>query len=1348
MKIKIGIASVILILIFCLIHIDSQYKVSGPRNKGERSKSFFEKKRSRKLNGSAKVEAPQLMTLIQKELRTADDQKSPKYSDNYLIEELNKAEKSKKKLKAGEATFTERGPSNVAGRTRAVLVYLKDKSRNTWLAASVSGGIWKTTDAGQTWVNKTSFFPNLGTNTLAFSQANPDIVYAGTGEHFTNDIDGAGMFKSLDFGETWSQIVKPDDYNDFRNISRIIVDPNNPDIIVATTRNSVWADSLKAAVYKSYNGGVTWQKKLESDRDRYDDLNFNPSNFMTQYIAIDGQGVIKSTDGGESWTKKSSGLQPSGRVEIDISAIDTNVVWASVEGSQSGNGSDLYITKDGADNWSLVLSNTANGNVDFLGGQGWYDNIVKAHPFRADQVYVGGINLWKFALDGTDFENTIFNFSEVETQSFLSFVNGNFLGGGIDFGDNISQDSATSLEIRFGQGTQMAHRFTVDQRGPGVPALDYRYLDYVEVPFQVWDTDNDRQLMVSFRDQQEDGVWNLLNINTDAPNQDDSREYIFVHNVAYNGTPDPRITTNGGHEFENMYFMWPFLTAGASFIPDNLPFSSIKVDKILTKGLGRTNTNLSDAYFQFDQKNTFSSFNFENNLGMHPDQHDIVPLIEPSDNQFRLLVANDGGLYVSKKSSNPGAVDDSFDYAGFGYNTTQFYSADKAPGKDRYIGGMQDNSTWFTPANAIKVDAATKYDFAFGGDGFEAIWNNRDEQLILGSIQFNSFQKSRDGGASWRNATTGMEDVGQGRGPFISRLANSKSFPDRVFTLGSRGVWVSNDFGDSWESIPITNSRWSFNNSADVEVSLADFNTVWAGGALSENSRLFVSVDGGNNFSAVNYYDKVIMGRMSGLATHPTDPLSAYAIFSFSGKPKILQTRDIGQTWNDITGFEESNDGKSTKGFPDVAVNTLFVFPNDTNRIWAGTEIGIVESTDNGTSWNLLDNSMGAVNIYDFMLQDDQIVIATYGRGIWTAEVEGLASSNVFPPVIVDASVAPDSRISVAVTFNQVFDSTQIFLNGVIASDLIVGNLIGDRTFALNLPGGEGENIIELRSFINNQPYKSNLFKLEVFIPSDPVEEYVNAFSNAESATDFFGGGFSVRLESGFQNPAIHSDHPYLDGGDITYILKKPIRISENQIFSYRDVAIVEPGEVGTVFGDLEFYDYVVVEGSLDGSNWEPIVTGYDARANTLWFTAFNNGTSGSSNMFQYHEVDLSTLYNLGDLIFIRYRLSADPAIFGWGWAIDDVKIEKQNTTPIIEVSSTELNIYPNPVSDILHIDLNKELNINKIDLYDFTGILRSQWQVKDQGTIKLNTSNFLPGNYLLVFSDGENQIVRKLVIQ
>jgi len=226
---------------------------------------------------------------------------------------------------------------------------------------------------------------------------------------------------------------------------------------------------------------------------------------------------------------------------------------------------------------------------------------------------------------------------------------------------------------------------------------------------------------------------------------------------------------------------------------------------------------MSDAYNDFDGRNTFIQSN-RTASGVHPDQHNIFILNDsPTNQQFRLLVANDGGIYVSSRSRDPGVPNRSWSYASLGNNTTQFYSADKAPGADRYIGGMQDNGTWFTPSSA-STSAATSYRFALGGDGFEAIWNNRDGNLLIAGSQFNDFSRSINGGSTWRSATNGIDD----QGPFWSQLENSKMSPDRIFTVGTSGVWKSDNFGESWEPTRINDDRWSFTNFMSIEVSIAD----------------------------------------------------------------------------------------------------------------------------------------------------------------------------------------------------------------------------------------------------------------------------------------------------------------------------------------------------------------------------------------------------------------------------------------------------------------------------------------------------------------------------------------------
>ncbi len=1316
-----------------------------------RRMEYLSKKMAKKKAGINKLAMPELYAQMQRDLRTPYDLNAPSYTSNYLMNELSKVKRSENKN--NDIVFTERGPGNVGGRTRAIVVYQDDFTNDTWLAGSASGGIWKTTDGGQNWVHKTQNLPNFGTNTLAQSLSNKDIVYAGTGEHFTNDLDGSGMFKSMDFGETWEQIADPEEFPDFRNVSRIIVDPSNPDIVVASTRNSVWDRSgdedgplvgdLRSAIYKTTDGGVSWKRTFSSDEMRIDDLEYDVNDFNNLYAAVLGTGVLKSTDGGETWVNKSDGLNPNGRIEIAISEVNPDRIWAAALGPETGTGSDLYVSSDGAESWNLVSAPEGSTNVHFLTGQGWYDNTVAAHPFEEDIVYVGGVNLWKFELTGDSIDATRFVVQELGTQPFLDLVNfGGAVGnGGIDLGEDLTQNEILPIELRFGQGGQKAHRFTVDGRGSGVPASDYTYEDLVDIPFQAWDTENNRQLMVSFRDQQNDSIWNLIPQFTGEPTEANSREYIYVHDVTYTDTTDANIAVSGGgHEYRNMYFMWPVLT-DSTYIDNNFPESNFRINKEKTEALEKNISNISDAYFEYDQINTYSNANLRNFVGVHPDQHNITILKDdPNRKFFRLLIGNDGGLYVSRRSRDPGVLDGAFSFASFGYNTTQFYGADKAPGEDRYIGGTQDNSTWFTPASQ-SADASTYYTFAIGGDGFESIWNNRDKNLMLGASQFNGISRSTNQGVIWTNATQGIDD----NGPFISRLANSKKFPDRVFTVGSSGVWVSNNFGANWEPTRIESDFWSFNNSIDIEVSVADYDVVWTGGDMSEDGRIFVSTDGGASFSESALYPDVKLGFVSGLATHPEDKNTAYSLFSFQGRPKVLMTNDLGETWEDISGFADSQNGVSTRGFPDVAVNTLFVFPNDTDRIWVGSEIGIIETLDGGATWALMDNSMGAANTYDFILQDDQLVIATYGRGIWTATIQGLDTRIIFPPVIVNSFVAPDGNIKLEVDYPEQFDSSIVLLNGVeVASEGI--NEIGIENILLDNPNIEGEAQIQVLAYLDSVEYSSVKFNLQLFIPVEPVIEYFNDFSDESTYSDFSGNGFEIYTESGFDDEAIHSLHPYTNAENFIYTLTKPIRIKGQQFLSYNDVAIIESGEPGSVYGDNDFWDYVIVEGSRDGENWIELLDGYDARSDGGWLDAYNQGASGRQNLYVYHEIDLSQFFDKDDIVLLRFRLFADAAAIGWGWAIDNVSVVLDNTTPTVDIAITENKVYPNPTNGNLNIEVDPKFDFDNIIVRNYLGQIIRRVKLESALKYTIDLSSEQSGVYFVEFLGQEDRTVQKII--
>ncbi len=1266
----------------------NQLALSSKKGKEYSSKQYFEEKRAAKKAG---YDFPDLKAEIELQRRTPVDREYPEYGDDYLLKEWEAARKaatgnSKTAHARGASslTFVERGPGNVAGRTRALLVDPDDASKNTWYAGSASGGIWKTTDAGATWTNLTDALPNLGTNALAMSASNTSVIYAGTGEPFLGgEVDGSGIFKSTDKGATWTQVADPATYPNLRNVTRVVVSPSDANFVVATGQSSIFGGTRTSGIFKSTDGGTTWTE-TSTVTGRLEDLVSDPSDFNTMYAGWFGNGVLKSTDGGSTWSDASNGLRLGQRIELAVSPVNGQRLWASAVGGESGSLSDLYFSSDGAASWTL-LENEDGESLDFLGAsfgnQGNYDNTVLAHPFNQDIVYVGGINLWKFQLaEGGNSTESVDVFED-GVDSFMDFINfgATFFGGALEVGD---ASPRVNVEIRFGEGTQLAHRFTVDMQGAGVPDNDYIYQDYVEVPFQVWDMTNNRQLMASFRDQQENGTWELLEDNTDGDATDDSREYLYVHNIPYDTEPSSEIASNGGQEREQLYFLWPVLAQGATFDASALPVSSIDIQLVTTTTRFRNPVNISDAYNDHDNENTFTNAQFESNQGLHPDQHGLLALVGDETAQtFRILNSNDGGVYVSDLSSTPGEADNSFSYSSFGYNTTQFYGADKAPGEDRYIGGMQDNSTWFTPSGAT-AGAATSYEFAVGGDGFEALWNNRDGNLMMGSIQFNSLVRSTNGGASWFDATSGLSDVDQGSGPFISRLANSKFKPDRVYTIGRTGVWRSLDFGASWDPTPIESSFWTFSNSMDVEVSDADVDLIWAGTSLSSDTRLFYSQDGGETFTTTENYSGTALGTVSGISPHPTERNTVFALFSFADRPKVLKSTDLGSTWTDISGFEGSN-GTSTNGFPDVAVNSLLFFPNDINKIWVGTEIGMVESLDGGGTWSLLDCNLPAVSVYDMKIQDDQIVIATYGRGIWSVTIPEIKRDVVFAPVLGEIGISPAGTTSFQITYSEVFDSTNVIVDDQVRLSL-GSNSIGSVAESTESLGLEGNFDVQIVSYLNGSEFKSDKIERLFFSPGDPVDSYVTDFT--EDTGDFIGQGFSITRPGGFRSQAIHTEHPYPELTDLVYILKTPITVSAtNSLMTYKDVAIIETGEANTVFGDFEFWDFVIVEGSLDGITWTPLVDGYDASFDALWTSTYNAGSDGTEDMYVDHTIDLLETFSEGDEILIRFRLFSDPNVTGWGWMIEDVKIQekvlgtKQKLTDSFE-------IFPNPVSTVSNI--------------------------------------------------------------
>ncbi|MCY4160205.1 MAG: T9SS type A sorting domain-containing protein [Bacteroidetes bacterium] len=977
------------------------------------------------------------------------DQGYQPYPHGSRITEFQKAilRNTKQGKHSVQLDWVERGPGNVGGRTRAVVIDPSDPSGSTWYTASVGGGVWKAHRSvgisGQEnveWTPLTDHLPSLAATTLDISRSNPEIMYFGTGEGFlgcSRYSNGVGMFKTIDGGESWihldaTTIVKnlnyPDD--DWRCINRLAVHPNNPDIVVVVTNGGI---------FRTENGGRSFKKTYTSDhgwKTRVQDLKVNPENFDIQFAparSVRYNAILRSTDGGKTWKESfSSFVYGAGRIELAISLSHPEVIWASVAGSgerifEQGEArysvSDLYRSTDGGDTWRFV-DRTPDILSAFLHDQGWYDNAIMVHPFSPDTVYLGGVFRSKAWIDGNRTTSrltgrlksvTLPDFMEL---SYLHYREHYWAQGSIklflgyqhnDLNDDwvirqygvedLDLEDMTSVEVRFGSGlTQMAHRYTVPPSGgdngdggSGIAFTEYIYEDYVEVPFQVWDTDNNRQLMVSFRDQEANGRWELYPpiltpIGEGSYAVTYESEYVFISKYDYDASsPKPEMAENGGFRNGLMYYYWPYLKRdlASTWNPNDPPSGILHINFI--------KENLVEEAYDIEL--------WEKDY-VHVDHHALISMpVDEGANEFYIMNGNDGGVAYSRDSGGNWTEGD--DVSGYGgYNTSQFYDATKRPGVDMYIGGTQDNGTWVSPNDA---NSWRGWREVLGGDGFDVIWKGADS--LMGSIQYNNVYRSLDGGENWQRAGN-IRDFG---GQFFTSLSWTPRSGEAVFSVSQAGPLRSLDFGESWHRIipEEESSNWWYNSK--VRVSLADPSVIWVGAYLSDAWSNFwgdhhpgllrvsenalapqgAGVSNPVTMRSVNTPEFAPAVQISGLGTHPTSRATAYVMFSVSCHPKLFRTEDMGQTWEDLSGFVNrfGHNCESSNGFPNTHVYDIEVFPDNPRVMWVGTALGIFESRDNGETWSYADYGLPAVSVWRIRIIDDQVILATHGRGVWTLDI-------------------------------------------------------------------------------------------------------------------------------------------------------------------------------------------------------------------------------------------------------------------------------------------------------------------------------------------------------------------------
>ena len=339
-----------------------------------------------------------------------------------------------------DGEWTVQGPGNIGARINAVAVH--PGNEDIVFVGYSQGGLWRTTDGGANWapVFDDQPYPSIGE--ITFDPSNPQTIYVGTGDPNISGFPwiGDGIWRSQNGGDTWEHLGLEAE----RIVSRIIVHPTDPNIIYAATMGLPFERNTNRGLYRSIDGGQNWEQILFlSDQAGIIDLVMDPFDPQTLYASgwdrirnnhesiINGPNgnFFKSTDGGDNWTQLEGGLPlgEHGRTGLAISAQTPGRLYALVVSSESVP-EGIYRTDDGGENWLSLDISMLDGEV---GGFGWYFGQIRINPEFDDQIFLLDVELWSGTTlgGGTAFWETLgppwWEYEVHADKHDLVFANGN-----------------------------------------------------------------------------------------------------------------------------------------------------------------------------------------------------------------------------------------------------------------------------------------------------------------------------------------------------------------------------------------------------------------------------------------------------------------------------------------------------------------------------------------------------------------------------------------------------------------------------------------------------------------------------------------------------------------------------------------------------------------------------------------------------------------------------------------------------------------------------------------------------------------------------------------------------------
>ncbi|MEM7655946.1 MAG: glycosyl hydrolase [Bacteroidota bacterium] len=356
------------------------------------------------------------------------------------------------------------------GRSTAVTGVPQDPM--VFYFGSTGGGVWKTSDAGNTWRNiSDGYFKTGSVGAIAVAPSDPNVLYVGMGEAPVRGVmtsHGDGVYRSLDAGKSWEQIG----LSKVRQISKIRIHPTNPEVLYVAAQGSPYEGTEERGVYRSMDGGMNWEKVLFVDENSGAcDLSMDAHNPRILYAAFwdhqrlpwqmrsggPGSSIWKSTDAGNTWQKLTQGLPSAtmGKIGIAVSPARASRVWAIIESEEGG----LYRSDNGGQSWRLINDHRK------LRARSWYYMHVFADPVNPDGVYVLNAPFFRSTDGGSSFRQISTPHGD-NHDLWIHPTDPNLMINGNDGGANISYNWARTWSTQSNQPTAQFYRVNADNQLP------------------------------------------------------------------------------------------------------------------------------------------------------------------------------------------------------------------------------------------------------------------------------------------------------------------------------------------------------------------------------------------------------------------------------------------------------------------------------------------------------------------------------------------------------------------------------------------------------------------------------------------------------------------------------------------------------------------------------------------------------------------------------------------------------------------------------------------------------------------------------------------------------------------